>query len=156
MILPAGYDDRPTAATRSSTSCTASRELDRLSRQRLARRRAARTAGPAILVFPQGARDDDTDPEYLDWGAGRNWETYIADGAAALDRRALPHDPLALRPRDRRPLGRRLRRDDRSACTTPARFSVIESWSGYFHPTDPTGTQPLDRGPAANATPARR
>jgi enterochelin esterase-like enzyme len=28
---------------------------------------------------------------------------------------------------------------------------VIEAWSGYFHPTDPSGTQPLDRGPAANA-----
>ena len=25
-------------------------------------------------------------------------------------------------------------------------FSVIESWSGYFHPTDPTGTRALDRG----------
>src|SRR5204863_5763582 len=30
-------------------------------------------------------------------------------------------------------------------------FSVIESWSGYFHPTDPTGTKPLDRGPQADA-----
>ena len=27
---------------------------------------------------------------------------------------------------------------------------MIESWSGYFHPTDPTGTQPLARGPATN------
>ena len=26
-------------------------------------------------------------------------------------------------------------------------FSVIESWSGYFHPTDPTGTKALDLGP---------
>ena len=28
-----------------------------------------------------------------------------------------------------------------------SRFSVIESWSGYFHPTDPTGTRALARGP---------
>ena len=26
-------------------------------------------------------------------------------------------------------------------------YSVVESWSGYFHPTDPDGTSPLD-GPA--------
>ena len=25
-------------------------------------------------------------------------------------------------------------------------FAVVESWSGYFHPTDPTGTKPLDLG----------
>jgi enterochelin esterase-like enzyme len=31
------------------------------------------------------------------------------------------------------------------------RFSVIESWSGYFHPTDPTGTIALDRGSDADA-----
>jgi enterochelin esterase-like enzyme len=30
-----------------------------------------------------------------------------------------------------------------------ARFSVIESWSGYFHPTDPSGTKGLDLGSAA-------
>src|SRR5437588_292021 len=30
-------------------------------------------------------------------------------------------------------------------------FSVIESWSGYFHPTDPSGTVALPRGPAASA-----
>jgi enterochelin esterase-like enzyme len=25
-----------------------------------------------------------------------------------------------------------------------ARFAAIESWSGYFHPTDPTGTRSID------------
>jgi enterochelin esterase-like enzyme len=25
-------------------------------------------------------------------------------------------------------------------------FAAVESWSGYFHPTDPTGTQALDLG----------
>ena len=26
-------------------------------------------------------------------------------------------------------------------------FSVVQSWSGYFHPTDPTGTKAIDLGP---------
>ena len=31
-------------------------------------------------------------------------------------------------------------------------FSVVESWSGYFHPTDPLGRRALDLGsPSANA-----
>jgi len=33
---------------------------------------------PAIVIAPRGARDGDSDPEYLDWGPGRNWETAIA------------------------------------------------------------------------------
>jgi hypothetical protein len=33
----------------------------------------------AILVPPQGARDGDDDPEYLDWGPGRNWETALGE-----------------------------------------------------------------------------
>src|SRR5437868_3848821 len=33
----------------------------------------------AILVAPQGDRDGDSDPEYLDWGPGRDWETALAD-----------------------------------------------------------------------------
>ena len=28
-------------------------------------------------------------------------------------------------------------------------FSVVESWSGYFHPTNPAGTAPLSLGSAA-------
>ena len=28
----------------------------------------------------------------------------------------------------------------------PTTFSVIQSWSGYFHPTDPTGTKALNLG----------
>ncbi|MGH3026883.1 MAG: hypothetical protein ACRDLR_10580 [Gaiellaceae bacterium] len=28
-------------------------------------------------------------------------------------------------------------------------FSVVESWSGYFHPTDPTGTETLALGSPA-------
>jgi len=29
------------------------------------------------------------------------------------------------------------------------RFSVVESWSGYFHPTDPQGLRALDLGSSA-------
>ena len=36
-----------------------------------------RVGRPAILVAPQGARDGDSDPEYLDWGPGRDWETAV-------------------------------------------------------------------------------
>src|SRR5437879_9544974 len=32
----------------------------------------------ALVVAPQGARDGDSDPEYLDWGSGRNWETALS------------------------------------------------------------------------------
>ena len=66
----------------------------------------------AILVAPQGARDGDDDPEYLDWGPGRNWETALGKElprfveALLGDRvveRLLPSDRPArrLRPRSR-------------------------------------------------------
>src|SRR6516164_8143348 len=32
----------------------------------------------AIVIGVQGARSDDSDPEWLDWGPGRNWETATA------------------------------------------------------------------------------
>ena len=74
-------------------------------------RRALDRAGrPAILVAPQGARDHDSDPEYLDWEPGRNWETAVGRELPALRRPELPDDPEPPRPRSRRPLCRRLRR----------------------------------------------
>jgi S-formylglutathione hydrolase FrmB len=103
------------------------RALDRLGR-------------PAIVVAPQGSRTHGGDPEYL--GA---WETAIA--------RELPRvvDSRFRTIRDRR--GRALigvsaggygamllvlhHLDD---------FAVVESWSGYFHPTNPAGTARLDLG----------
>src|SRR5437870_7760300 len=36
-----------------------------------------RSGRRAIIVAPQGARDNDSDPEYRDWGTGRNWEAAI-------------------------------------------------------------------------------
>ena len=139
-----------TAATRSSISCTACPGSSVVPGQRLARSTRSRRAGPAILVIPQGARDGDTDPEYLDWGRGRNWSTYVST--------ELPHyidahfrtirAPVGTR--DRRRLCRRLRRDV-VGLNNLGRFSVIESWSGYFHPTDPTGTRALSHGRLAIA-----
>jgi S-formylglutathione hydrolase FrmB len=111
---------------------------------------AMANVGSAILVLPQGSRDGDTDPEYLNWGDGRNWENYIA--------RELPSYIDAHFRTIRSRAGRAivgLSAGGYGATIVglhhPRTFSVIESWSGYFHPTDPTGTQPLDRGPAANA-----
>jgi enterochelin esterase-like enzyme len=100
----------------------------------------------AILVAPQGASRRDPDGEYL----GR-WEQAIA--------RELP-----------RVVDSRFRtipsRAGRALVGVSAggygammlalhhldEYGAVESWSGYFHPTDPAGTAPLDLGsPAANA-----
>jgi len=105
----------------------------------------------AILVAPQGARDGDGDSEYLDHGPGRNWETAIA--------RDLPRyvDAHYRTIRDRR--GRALVGLSAGgygavllALHHLGDFGVVESWSGYFHPTDPSGTHALDLGStSANA-----
>ena len=87
------------------------RRRDDLRGEQVARRRRSPQVGkPAILVEPQGARDKDSDAEYLNWGPGRNWENYVSRRARRLHRRALPDDRLAPGPRARRSLGRRLRR----------------------------------------------
>jgi S-formylglutathione hydrolase FrmB len=105
----------------------------------------------AIIVAPQGARDNDSDPEYLDWGSGRNWETAITrDVVGYVDShfRTIPHR------RGRALVG--LSAGGYGAVILALHhlgaFSVVESWSGYFHPTDPDGTHSLDLGSAsANA-----
>lgn len=109
-----------------------------------------RLGSRAILVAPQGARDGDSDPEYLDWGPGRNWETAVGE---ELPRYVDAHFRTI---RDRR--GRALVGLSAGGygATLIAfhhldRFGVVESWSGYFHPTDPSGTKPLARGPDASA-----
>jgi putative tributyrin esterase len=105
----------------------------------------------AIIVAPQGARDNDSDPEYLDWGPGRNWETAITrDVVGYVD----SHLRTISTRRGRAIVG--LSAGGYGAVMLalhhlPA-FSVVESWSGYFHPTDPAGEQALDLGSAqANA-----
>lgn len=102
--------------------------------------------GGAILVVPQGARVGDTDPEYRDWGAGRNWETYIArELPAYVDAR---FRTIASR-RGRALMGLSAGGYGAAAIglANLDRFSVVESWSGYFHPTDPTGTKAIAAGP---------
>ena len=47
------------------------------------KRALGRLRRQAILVAPQGARDHDTDPEYLDWGPGRNWEQVVSQALPA-------------------------------------------------------------------------
>lgn len=105
----------------------------------------------AIIVAPQGARDNDSDPEYLDWGAGRNWETAITrDVVTYVD----SHLRTIRGRKGRAIVG--LSAGGYGAVMLalhhlPA-FSVVESWSGYFHPTDPAGDRALDLGtPRANA-----
>ncbi len=108
----------------------------------------AATGRPAILVAPQGARDDDTDPEYLDWGVGRNWETYVSSELIhVVDSR---FRTIADRG------GRAIIGVSAGGYGAAAigfnhldRYAAIESWSGYFVPTDPTGRVKLDRGSKA-------
>jgi enterochelin esterase-like enzyme len=98
------------------------------------------TAHEAILVAPQGALANEPDAEYLD-----RWETAIAQelvhvvdsryrtiparkGRALIGLSAGGYGAMHL--------GLEYLRD----------FSVVESWSGYFKPTDPSGTRVLDLG----------
>jgi enterochelin esterase-like enzyme len=107
-------------------------------------------ARPAIVVAPQGARPGDSDPEWHDWGPGRDWETAVSVELVGQVDHAFR--TIANR-RGRALIGT-------SAGGYGAAliglhhldtFSVIQSWSGYFHPTNPAGTGPMDLGsPLAN------
>jgi S-formylglutathione hydrolase FrmB len=145
VILPAGYDDSPQRrypvvyflhGLPGSSSSYKGNDwlLDALAQ-----------AGPAILVLPQGARDGDTDPEYLDWGRGRNWSTYVS---TELPHYIDSHFRTIARRSGRAIVG--VSAGGYGAAVVGLnhldRFSVVESWSGYFHPTDPTGTRALARG----------
>ncbi len=99
----------------------------------------------AILIGVQGARSDDTDPEWLNWGPGRNWETATAKELV----RVVDSRYRTIANRSGRVLvgvsgggyGATL-----IALHNTGVYSVVESWSGYFHPTNPDGTAPLDLG----------
>jgi S-formylglutathione hydrolase FrmB len=103
---------------------------------------------PAILVAPQGARDGDDDPEYLDWGPGRNWETAIG---TELPRYVDAHFRTIADRRGRALVG--LSAGGYGAVLLALHhlrsYSVIESWSGYFHPTNRRGDGRLDLGSVA-------
>ena len=99
----------------------------------------------AIVIGVQGARAGDTDPEWRNWGAGRNWETATAkELVAVVDAR---YRTIASR------AGRVLIGISAGgygatliALHNPGVYSVVESWSGYFHATTPDGTAALDLG----------
>ncbi|MEA2392807.1 MAG: hypothetical protein QOJ82_698 [Solirubrobacteraceae bacterium] len=108
--------------------------------------RDAQQAGrPAIVVAPQGARAGDADPEYHDWGPGRDWETAIADELAR--RIDATYRTIANR-RGRAVVGVSAGGYGASIIGVrhPRTYSVIQSWSGYFHATNPEGDAPLDLG----------
>ena len=105
---------------------------------------------PAIVVAPQGAAPGEPDPEYRDLGGGEDWDTAIGvelPHVIDAEFRTLPD------------------RTGRAIIGVSAGgygamilglhhlglYSVIESWSGYFHPTDPTGTRSVDPQPWLNA-----
>jgi enterochelin esterase-like enzyme len=108
--------------------------------------RALDSAGrPAIVIVPQGARAGEPDPEYVDSGPGHRWATAIATelprvvdtrfrtirsraGRALIGISAGGYGAMQL------------------ALNHLGEFSVVESWSGYFHPADPTGAKALDLG----------
>lgn len=100
------------------------------------------TGKPALLVVPQAARGSNTDPEYL----GR-WETAIAgDIPRAVDahyRTIASRSGRALVGLSAGGYGAM-----HLALAHLSEFAAVESWSGYFHPTDPTGVYPLDLGSA--------
>jgi S-formylglutathione hydrolase FrmB len=111
--------------------------------------RAVDAAGrPAIVVIPQAARAGESDPEYVDRGAGDAWGTAIAtelprvvDARFRTIRSRAGRALVGISAGGYGAMHLALRHLDE--------FSVVESWSGYFHPTDPTGTQSLDLGSAA-------
>lgn len=103
----------------------------------------------AILVAPQGARYNEPDPEYVDHDAGDRWETAIAgELPAVIDAR---FRTIASR------AGRAIVGVSAGGFGAMhigiahlSEYRAIESWSGYFHPTDPTGTRALDYGARNN------
>ncbi len=99
----------------------------------------------AIVVAPQGARNANSDREYLDWGPSENWPQAIAhDLTSCIDHR---YHTISGR------LGRALvglSAGGYGAFNIGLRnlgaFGAVESWSGYFAATDPEGEHVLDLG----------
>ena len=111
--------------------------------------RVLTTVGPAILVEPQGARAGDSDPEYLDHGPGRKWATFVSEEVPEY----VDSHYRTIRSRDGRALIGLSAGGYGAAMlglNNLDRYSVVESWSGYFHPTDPTGTKAIAGGPGSN------
>ncbi len=101
----------------------------------------------AIVVVPQSVRPGDSDAEYHDWGPGRDWETAIAIELP----RVIDHRYRTIPTRDGRGLIG-LSAGGYGAILLGLRhrgvFSALESWSGYFRATDPSGQHTLVFGTA--------
>lgn len=110
----------------------------------------AATGNHVILVGAQGARAGDTDPEWHNWGPGRDWETATeSDLVSWID----GHYRTIARRSARAIIGVSAGGYGAAliAIHHPGTYQVIESWSGYFIITKPDG-EPLDLGSAeANA-----
>ncbi len=111
-------------------------------------RALARDNGEAIVVAPQAADSDDNDPEYLDRGPDRNWETALtSELVGAVDRqlRTVPRrDGRAIVGLSAGGYGAML-----FALHHPDLYAAVQSWSGYFRPTGPQGRTVIDLGSKA-------
>jgi enterochelin esterase-like enzyme len=99
----------------------------------------------AIVVAPQGARDVDSDREYLDWDAAEDWPQAIShDLPACIDARfhtiagRYGRALVGLSAGGYGAMNIGLRNLDQ--------FGAVQSWSGYFVATNPAGTKVLDLG----------
>jgi len=110
----------------------------------------AGTGHSAIVVGAQGARPGDTDPEWHNWGPGRDWETATESELVSY----IDHHYRTIASRAGRAIvgvsaggyGATL-----IAIHHPGTYQVVESWSGYFVLTTPEG-KPQDLGsPEATA-----
>jgi len=110
---------------------------------------AQQTGHQAIVVIPQGTRAQNGDPEYHDWGPGRNWETALA---GELPRWIDQNYRTIANRSGRAIIGLSAGGYGAAILYTHHldEYSVMESWSGYFRPTDPTGEKTLDVGPDAD------
>jgi enterochelin esterase-like enzyme len=111
---------------------------------------AERAGHPVIVIAPQASRPGDTDPEYHDWGRGRNWETAISSELVSTAdgryRTITDRSARALIGVSAGGYGATI-----IALHHPGTFSIAQSWSGYFFPTNPAGTARLSvGGQAAN------
>ena len=104
----------------------------------------------AIVVAPQGASSSDPDPEYLNKGPGEEWDTAIAVELPQLidqEYRTIPtRAARAIVGVSAGGYGAML-----LGLHHLPRFAAIESWSGYFHPTDPTGLISISSSPWLSA-----